>query len=450
MLKLKWKIALSIFILISGVIVGIFLPNYWQTRISMENQLQKHLTQQIELINSKINAEDLLLLQEFPSKTIMSNIHSQLKKDLSMLTLESIFVFDSSGIILLSTGNRENAVKSLMLHGSLIRNNNGMVCTPVYEDGEGEFYSSVFKNIGKKQYLGISASADYFKNLTVLRRQMLIISLIAIAIGLVVALLFSVSLTKPLQMLTQFSGEIGKGRAENLNFSKRKDEIGLLYNSMVEMQEKIKIREKENKRIVASVAHELRNPIAGMQVNLELLMEELEQNDSAYKFAQLTHTDSKKLAEIVDSFLNYSRAIDANLEECEISDLIRDVAQDHPVIINGNATITIHKNKIKHAINNVLRNAFEESDKPVEIEITQNDEVRIDILNFGQPIDVKNKSQIFEAFFSTKENGVGLGLAIAKSIVEQHGGEIILEKSDDSGTLFVITLPRIKNEEKNE
>jgi signal transduction histidine kinase len=302
--------------------------------------------------------------------------------------------------------------------------------------------------------LGISASAEFLQHLVFLRRQMILTAILIIFLALIVALIFSSSLAKPLHRLTLFAKDIGRGKSKIPNPGSKTDEISLLYNTMIEMQQKIQKREKENKQIVASVAHELRNPIAGMQINSELLLEKVSSKEKKYSMA--IYQELKKMANIVDSFLNYSRPIDANMESSDLVDLLEEILSTNSfdqtreqIKISGNAVVDIHKSKMKHVFTNLIRNALEAGEKGgvVEILIQEIKPVtQITIKNSGKPIDSKNRSQIFEAFFSTKENGVGLGLPIAKSIVEQHGGELFLEKSDESGTFFVIILPGQKNE----
>ncbi len=453
MIRLKWKIALSTFILIILVIIGLYLPNYWQTRIVMEKQLQDHLVENLTLIADDMDNNLLPLLE---SQSVQQKFKQTLEKYYQNLAAESIYLFDDKGILLAVAGNQNNAVKSLMLNAFKVKRHKQWINNPAFEDNRGEFYLSVFRQLSETYYLGISANAEYLKELAQLRRQMIILSLSILAITLVGTFIFSITLTKPLQKLTQFARQIGRGQQRKIDFSSRTDEMGILYNSMLEMQQQIQQREKENKQIVASVAHELRNPIAGMQINSELLLEKVTAGDE--KYAAAIHQDLAKLAEIVDSFLNYSRSIDANLEPVCLLELLTEILKTNHfaayadrIVIHGDGIAKIHASKMKHVFINLLNNGLEASPETEKIEINilqQPDHIRITLKNIGTPIDPETRSQIFEAFFSTKENGVGLGLPIAKSIVEQHGGELFLEKSDETGTLFVITLPREKNARK--
>ncbi|MBN2280021.1 MAG: HAMP domain-containing histidine kinase [Candidatus Marinimicrobia bacterium] len=448
MFKLKWKILIAMVFLILLLSVSIFLPIYWNTRISMEEQLQNHLAGHLDLIAREFPLEDVKIQNSLGFKKIDINLLRYLNKKNQDHLKESIFLFEKNGLILAFAGDGKIATKTLMLHNYLFQQDTALVIhTPVFQGNDQRYYLSVFKRMDADLFLGISANARFFENLSRLRRQMILTTLISLILTSLIALFFSSSLTKPLQKLTVYASQIGRGSPDKLNYNERRDEIGTLYKTLVEMQGKIKIRERENKQIVASVAHELRNPIAGMQVNIELLMEELQKDSDSFRFSQLTHRDILKLAEIVDSFLNYSRPIDTDLEIQELGAICREILeanqfkhQKERFHLQGRGYARIHKSKIHHALSNILQNALDASEDIINISINEtHDWTRISIENFGNP--VSDKSQIFEAFFSTKENGVGLGLPIAKSIVEQHGGEILLEKSDATGTVFVILLP---------
>ena len=113
------------------------------------------------------------------------------------------------------------------------------------------------------------------------------------------------------------------------------------------------------------------------------------------------------------------------------------------VLVDDKARIKADPAKLQHAFYNLLKNAIEAnpSSEPIKIKIDEKqDRVRIAFINKGEPIPEEIKPQIFDAFFSTKDEGIGLGLSITRSLVEQHGGTVELVKSDQYGTEFVIEL----------
>jgi signal transduction histidine kinase len=153
----------------------------------------------------------------------------------------------------------------------------------------------------------------------------------------------------------------------------------------------------------------------------------------------------------VENFLTYAHPIEATLSEYSIKTLlietitqVRREFPNHHIQINGDASVPVHSNKIRHAFFNLLKNACEASieNTPIIVTITtKTDWILISIKNQGEPIAADIQAQIFDIFFSTKSAGVGLGLSITKSVIEQHGGTIRLDHSDSNGTEFVIQLP---------
>ncbi|HCK99568.1 MAG TPA: hypothetical protein DHW42_05610, partial [Candidatus Marinimicrobia bacterium] len=212
----------------------------------------------------------------------------------------------------------------------------------------------------------------------------------------------------------------------------------------------IKQREKDNKQLIASVAHEIRNPLAGMQVNAELLMEAAQNSAEVDTYSKAVAKEIKNLSNIVENFLAYAKPIEFTRAIYPLKPIFEEIRSniktdfpDHQILIQGNGNARVHPEKIKHAFFNILKNACESSAPNMEIVISvqsENEILSISILNQGPPIQANIQPQIFEAFFSTKSSGVGLGLSISKSIVEQHGGKILLARSDSSGTEFVIQL----------
>src|SRR6056297_1050058 len=108
MIRLKWKIALSTFLLIILVIIGLYFPNYWQTRIVMEKQLQDHLVENLGMIAGNLDEELYHLLE---SKSVLKEFKIVLDYYYGKLAAESIYLFDKKGVLLAVTGNQENAVR---------------------------------------------------------------------------------------------------------------------------------------------------------------------------------------------------------------------------------------------------------------------------------------------------------------------------------------------------
>ncbi len=453
MQKLSWKIVFISSLLILTVILGLFIPTYWQTRSNMESQLSLYMKQNIKLLEQNIDDSIFNILNKFPKSSYKDTLELEFQNHLSLLSANAIFLIKNNGTIISVSGKSINAVKSIMLLEDFINSSEKIINSPLFNDSEGNYYlSTLLKLDNYDLILGISANAEFLSHTAKLRNNMIVFGISVMIFSILLSIVLSKTILHPLEKLTQYATEIGKGRGQKIKMDSRNDEIGFLYKTMVKMEASIKQRSKENKQLVASVSHEIRNPLAGIKINSELLMEESENNPELLGYSKAIFKEANHLSEIVDNFLNYAKPIEANLELVDIREILNEICNNfksNKINIHGNAKAKVHPGKIQHAFANLIRNAIEvSSDKPIDIEISQTDKIFVKFQNYGPKISVDLHPQIFEAFFSTKESGVGLGLAISKSIVEQHGGNIILVKSDDKGTIFEISLPVIKNEMK--
>ncbi len=456
--RLSWKLAIVTGILVCLVVLALSIPIYWQTRNTLEDQLADHLRTNIESISEKLDPGLVDFIQKYPGSTIVKDsLIESLDHELRKYSAGAIYLVDRQENIFLVAGNRASAIQSSMIHKHEIQKSRtkGIAFSPLFSDASGKTYKSVFKVIyidnASEIVLGLDADARFLKYTARLRRRIISIGIIVLIFSIIAASILSQTLTRPLRQLTKFARDIGKGRAENANLQKRYDEIGFLGKTMENMRHEIDQREKDNKQLIASVAHEIRNPLAGMQVNAELLLETTRNMKEIHSYSKAVTKEIANLSNIVENFLAYARPIESTLTSQSIRALLEEIITnirqdfpDHIIKIHGDGSATIHSGKIKHAFFNILKNACESSAPNTEIAISiksDNEMLSISILNQGPPIPVEVQPQIFEAFFSTKSSGVGLGLSISKSIVEQHGGKILLTRSDSSGTEFVIQLP---------
>ncbi len=457
MKKLSWKIASVTGLIIIFVILTITFPLYWQTRETMENQLALHMKSNILLLKNELDYEKVNFLVKFPStKSIKESLNLQFQKFLTVYSAKSIYLVDEQGKILVTTGNKQSSIKSVMLHNTEISKTlaGKIITSPLFSDNSGKYYKSVFCSITLdndiKLILALDADAIFLKDIALLRKKMVYTSAIILLLSIISSLLLSKTLTRPLEKITDYARDIGSGINRSSNMLFRKDEIGILGKTIETMQSKIKQRESDNKQLLASVAHEIKNPLAAMKVNCELLVEESIKQDKLTKYSSTVLKEINQLAEIVESFLAYARPVEINLVNCNLEEFITDIKEDLfkeygnlEFSITGNCQVKIHPVKMRHVFSNLIQNAIEASvSKPkIDINIKPGKKyILITFKNYGSSIPEKLKPQIFEAFYTTKENGVGLGLSIAKSIVEQHGGSIFLTNSDKSGTEFVIKL----------
>lgn len=231
----------------------------------------------------------------------------------------------------------------------------------------------------------------------------------------------------------------------------------------IERKRRRTARARENElleRLAGGLAHELKNPLGALNLNVQLLEEELDAGGalSDASRARLTtiKRECRRLEQVLDDFLRYASHRELSLSEADVNALIGDLVtfirpEFHrrgvaleTDLSSGPLVCRADGNLVKQALLNVLLNALEAIQDKGSVRVStraQDGEIAIAVSDTGAGIPAENLPLIFEAYFSTKKTGTGLGLAIAKRIIEDHGGRIAVESIQDRGTTVTVVLP---------
>lgn len=206
--------------------------------------------------------------------------------------------------------------------------------------------------------------------------------------------------------------------------------------------EKIKMKSYERLyRVSADLAHELRNPLASISASVQFLKEGKIEQD----FIDMLDTETKRLINLVNDFLSFSRPADAPAEKVELAEIIREAAKviryeiKTTINITTNGELYCNRTYMAAAITNIMKNASEAAKSEIKATLRQlQNDIIIWIEDDGPGISEEVKESMFEPFITTKSSGTGLGLAIAHRTITSYGGSISAEKSSMGGARFVI------------
>lgn len=280
-----------------------------------------------------------------------------------------------------------------------------------------------------------------------------------------------------LNWFTVYFEEIGKGmdsllqeKSEDISLTPELFPLERRLNTVKHTIEKQKsdilTTEKRKNDLIMYLAHDLKTPLASVIGYLNLLRDEKEISDEVRdKYLSISLEKAERLEELINEFfeiarfnisditLQYSRiSLTRLLEQVlyEFDPMLKEKGLTGKLQTEKDVTLQCDANKIQRVFDNLLRNAVMYSDEGGEIEITvQSDQaqaVTITVSNYGDTIPEEKLNRIFEQFYrlddarSTNSGGAGLGLAIAKQIVELHGGSIEAQ-SGEGQTRFCVTLP---------
>ena len=209
-------------------------------------------------------------------------------------------------------------------------------------------------------------------------------------------------------------------------------------------------------RVVASIAHEIRNPLGIIRSTAELLQRRADKVDKGtVRLLQAIYDESVRLSQTVNDFLDYARPRQPRQDPVEL-ELVIDQILAFVEGEFGRSGVGLKKNfeedlwvlgdkdLLYRAFYNVLANAQQALDMGGTIDIhvfRRDDRAVLDFTDSGKGFDPETLPHLLEPFFTTKEGGTGLGLPIVKSIIESHGGTIELSNAEEGGARVEVTLP---------
>ncbi len=207
------------------------------------------------------------------------------------------------------------------------------------------------------------------------------------------------------------------------------------------------------------LAHEIRNPLNAMNLHVQLLEEELTAmaappQSTQRRLQQLQH-EIKRLDRILTDYQRYARLPAPEFVECHLDALLDDLLDfiepetQHRGIklvreIDKLPVILADPSQIRQGLLNLLLNANQAMPEGGQLTVratSDGENVRIEIEDTGSGIPEEIQEKVFEPFYSTKEEGTGIGLPMAKYVIEAHGGNIKFRTQPDRGTTFSVSLP---------
>ncbi|MGM0465986.1 MAG: sensor histidine kinase, partial [Acidobacteriota bacterium] len=276
----------------------------------------------------------------------------------------------------------------------------------------------------------------------------------------------------PIQRLLSGTKEVSLGNLEVSIDYKKQDEMKTLVDGFNAMVKSLRKHQQEladiTKKIAwaemaRKVAHEIKNPLTPIQLSAEHIMQVYEDNREDFKkvlkeSTSYIVTEVENLRKIAQDFLETSKKASLQKETLNLKQIIKETIEPYKSILSEriqfkekydaeDMLFSGDKAKIKTVFRNILTNAIESIKDRGVIEIkasSTDDEISLDIRDTGSGIQKQMLENIFEPYFSTKEGGTGLGLPIAKKILEDHEGSIKASPNKPTGLKISITLKKIE------
>lgn len=257
------------------------------------------------------------------------------------------------------------------------------------------------------------------------------------------------------------------------DLQRKNEELERSYTVLQETQDKLIQAEKLASigRLASRIAHELRNPIQGIRMGIELLRQDLQELPASDSLREVS-TETLRIIDqeilsvnkIVQDLLEYARDMRFDFTETDLNSLIEGVLfnlsekiAERRIVVNSDLgvlqPIIADGIRVRQMMLNIIQNALEamETEGTLTIAtITHKDKtITIRVQDTGCGMTSEQMQRIFEPFFTTKDKGVGLGMSIVHRVVEAHGGTINIESRAGKGTTFAIVLPQPPQQSAN-
>ena len=297
------------------------------------------------------------------------------------------------------------------------------------------------------------------------------IAIIMMVLAFILSGLLAERVTKPLQMVNDKLRLMRIGGKNEKIFYNHKDEVGALvleYNNMVDKLDESIVqlakseRESAWREMARQIAHEIKNPLTPMKLNVQFMQRSLVQGDPELlkerfkKVSSMLIEQIDNMASIASAFSDFAKMPIASLEEFDLSELLKNCVMlfknnidSLKCQIEPGLRGVADKEQIRRVFINILKNAEQSipEDRKGEVFVVarrMDGRIEVRIKDNGCGIPEELRARIFEPNFTTKSSGTGLGLAISNKIVESMGGTIDFTSEIGVGSEFVVTLNGLK------
>lgn len=420
-------------------------------------ELTDHVKTVSHLLSKQIDEAYLTLLHfGSPIETTENYFREIFDRNIRNGIAQEIFIFDDKFNLIVHSNPRVSYSKyepRLLIYKKEIDDlqiHHSSTSTPLKGD-DGNWYLWGFYRIDNKYFLAFRESANRLQRVedfaVIFWYFGLGFTLLTIICGWIIAS----SITKPINKLVKFSHEIGKGNQSAKMPEKIKGEIGILSQAMDNMQKELIESQNEREKILAQIAHEIRNPLGGIELLANLTKEDLKAEDRSVKYIENILKEVGGLKTLITAYLDYSKPVLPKPGWIDLSNLLKEIEnvfKKEIKIKNAKLESNLQLERIffdsdhlKQILINLFANSLESISKSGKISLQSQTNGRywkISVSDDGAGIPEENLKVIFNPFFTTKKDGTGLGLAVCKKLCTENKAELIIENNSNKGCTFTL------------
>jgi signal transduction histidine kinase len=368
-----------------------------------------------------------------------------------------------------------------------------MISTPLAQHLQDEFWVGEYRNYkgaevlgtvvrlgGNRWYLVVERDfEEVLEQVSKVKQALFASTLGVLFVLIIVTIILTTSITKPLLRLVESARRIAAGELSNpVIMTKGSDEIAFLaaefdrmrgriaasQGRLIEQLEESEQRRLESERLAAigtlasSLAHEIRNPLNGLSLLLSQLERSKQSDEQKLKMIDEMREEIGRLDRLVSDILDYARPLQLQKEKVGLKSFTENIINFYNGVFEekniqlklnfpeDEIEVELDRDKFRQAFVNLIQNAIEAIGQggllSFSIELFDRG-VRWTIKDSGMGMDQKSQSRLFDLFFTTKERGTGLGLSVVKKIIDAHGGKIEVNSAPKKGTEIKVTFNRV-------
>ena len=470
----KWWLIISttIFLLFTLVTIGflVFELQYYQNqKIALTEKYQEQLSEKLSEYEAPLTSANILATL---------NQNNSYQKDKDGIYQKKLYINDQQFNVQVFGTNRKEIFRTQSWNDGELIGNESKTQIKKLKNGQTIFQTSMPIISNKSRvligYLAITNRLDNLKQLKdELNQLALSILFVSAIIAIVLGYLLSNQMTKPIKKIQEIISSISEENisTKRIKVSEKNDEFAIVSEHFNELLDKISFYIEQQKHFVEDVSHELRTPVAIVEGHLKLLNRWGKDDPEVLEESlQASLVELQRMKTLVQEMLDLSRAPQVREQykdaTTNVTDVANQVVHNFRVLypdfmftfdddLKRELWIPIYLNHLEQVVIILMDNAVKYSldRKEIILSLSKGEEhVEIAVQDFGMGMTEEDRKKVFSRFYrvdkarSRERGGNGLGLSIAKELIESYDGEISVTTLLNHGSIFKITLPLTKKD----
>ena len=434
---------------------------YEQSRRNAERELGEKLIAVGLTVSANFTEDQIKILAAEGSRT-KRRIEETLRRGRDGAGLHRLYIFDAEGRSLADADTRRSGAQYPELTFEREAVNGVFRGEPVighlFTGRDGHDYKAAYLPLAAETSvpaaLAVVGSATFLQSIKRVRSGLLLTAALGVVGSILLSAVLARTIVTPILRLVGAADRIRSGDLETTVPDLGGDEIGYLGRTLERMRTAVLARERSLRAMLGGVAHEIRNPLGGIELFAGLLRRDTD--EPATEKVDRILQEVRHLDGIITDFLDYARPNEPSREAFPMADVLTEVEElvqgdldagrIRCTMTTDDSSIHADRSHFRQVLLNLVQNAAQahENGAGGSVHVVADREggwVNVRVSDDGPGIPADIRDQVFEPFFTTRQQGSGLGLSIARELTQRNGGELSIEDGPTGGTVIAMRWP---------